>query len=322
MPNAAINHVKPHLPLLKKVIWSVDPFEEPGPIRENVLGILRALLRRAPLELELVYLLTPAELKLSIDFTEPWLARYQPPALKALEALSQQLELPADTHLTVLSQKSSSRKSAADQLCHHATLEGVDLILVGTHARRGMDRLLMGSFAETLILYSKLPVLVVGPDSVALPSFETILFPTDFSSHSRVFFEYITHLADQLHSRIDIFHCMPSMVKPALESGMYLLGTSWIPMDEYMQQDSLERTKNMQAWVHWAEKKGVHAEYHLDQESHNATHSILAHVEKSKPSLIAMAARSGPVATALLGSVARQVVRHARCPVWVLHPQH
>lgn len=38
---------------------------------------------------------------------------------------------------------------------------GADLIVVGTHSRSGIDRLLMGSVAEHIVRHSKVPVLVV-----------------------------------------------------------------------------------------------------------------------------------------------------------------
>jgi nucleotide-binding universal stress UspA family protein len=36
-----------------------------------------------------------------------------------------------------------------------------DLIVIGTHARTGLDRLLMGSVAEHVVRHSKVPVLVI-----------------------------------------------------------------------------------------------------------------------------------------------------------------
>lgn len=38
---------------------------------------------------------------------------------------------------------------------------GADLIVIGTHSRTGIDRLLMGSVAEHVVRHSEIPVLVV-----------------------------------------------------------------------------------------------------------------------------------------------------------------
>jgi nucleotide-binding universal stress UspA family protein len=44
-----------------------------------------------------------------------------------------------------------------------AKSDGADLIVLGTHGRRGMERLLFGSEAEALIYHCDRPVLTVGP---------------------------------------------------------------------------------------------------------------------------------------------------------------
>lgn len=55
-----------------------------------------------------------------------------------------------------------------------AKSDDADLIVVGTHGRRGIDRLLCGSEAEALIYHSDRPVLTVGP-GVAPPRANTWL---------------------------------------------------------------------------------------------------------------------------------------------------
>ena len=60
-----------------------------------------------------------------------------------------------------------------------------DLIVMGTHGRTGFEKLVLGSFAETVFRGANCPVLTVGPRSrSAKPDslFRIILFATDFSS--------------------------------------------------------------------------------------------------------------------------------------------
>ena len=49
----------------------------------------------------------------------------------------------------------------------YAKQNGVDLIVVGTHARKGLDRFLLGSVAEKIIANSPVPVIVVPPKALA-----------------------------------------------------------------------------------------------------------------------------------------------------------
>lgn len=55
----------------------------------------------------------------------------------------------------------------AETVAHSAKDWGADLIVLGTHGRRGVGRLLMGSGAEQIIRLAPVPVLVVRDESPA-----------------------------------------------------------------------------------------------------------------------------------------------------------
>jgi len=48
-----------------------------------------------------------------------------------------------------------------DVVCDQARESGADLIVLGTHGRRGIGRLLMGSDAEQVLRLSPVPVLLI-----------------------------------------------------------------------------------------------------------------------------------------------------------------
>jgi len=50
---------------------------------------------------------------------------------------------------------------AADAIVEDARSHGCDLIVIGTHGRRGMSRMLLGSDAERVLRQSSVPVLLV-----------------------------------------------------------------------------------------------------------------------------------------------------------------
>ena len=41
--------------------------------------------------------------------------------------------------------------------------EGVDLVIMGTHGRKGLERIIFGSVAERVVKNSPIPVLTVNP---------------------------------------------------------------------------------------------------------------------------------------------------------------
>lgn len=52
---------------------------------------------------------------------------------------------------------------AAEEILDLAEEEKVDLIVMGTHGRKGIDRILFGSVAEKVVKGAKMPVLTVRP---------------------------------------------------------------------------------------------------------------------------------------------------------------
>ena len=52
---------------------------------------------------------------------------------------------------------------AAEEIIGMAIKEGVDMIIMGTHGRKGIDRILFGSVAEKVVKSAKSPVLTIRP---------------------------------------------------------------------------------------------------------------------------------------------------------------
>jgi nucleotide-binding universal stress UspA family protein len=60
----------------------------------------------------------------------------------------------------------SHRGDAADEIVGYAKAHGIHLIVLGTHGRTGVSRVLMGSVAERVIRTAPCPVLTVPPAGV------------------------------------------------------------------------------------------------------------------------------------------------------------
>ncbi len=62
--------------------------------------------------------------------------------------------------------------SVHDLVVSEATKSGADLIVLGTHGRRGVGRMVMGSSAEQILRYAPVPVLLVRAPEVQPKSAE------------------------------------------------------------------------------------------------------------------------------------------------------
>lgn len=59
--------------------------------------------------------------------------------------------------------------SAPEMIARVARDEGADLVVVGTHGRTGLDRVMLGSVAERVMRIAPCPVLVARPTASAAP---------------------------------------------------------------------------------------------------------------------------------------------------------
>lgn len=86
----------------------------------------------------------------------------------------------------------------------------VDLLIVGTHGRTGVRKLLLGSVAEEVFRMSPRPVLTVGPKVAGeVPSeteFRHILYATDFTPHSDAATAYAFSLAQEHQAHLTLAH--------------------------------------------------------------------------------------------------------------------
>jgi nucleotide-binding universal stress UspA family protein len=87
----------------------------------------------------------------------------------------------------------------------------IDLVILGTHGRKGVSHVLMGSMAEDVSRSSTCPVITVGPR--ARTGFENslrkIVYATDFSEESRLALPYAISLAQEFHAELVITHVAP-----------------------------------------------------------------------------------------------------------------
>jgi nucleotide-binding universal stress UspA family protein len=84
--------------------------------------------------------------------------------------------------------------------------DDVDLIVLGTHGRTGMDKLLFGSVAEEIFRRSPVPVLTIGPGVRSTVHnggrFHRVLFATDFTPESLAGAPYAVTLAQENQARL------------------------------------------------------------------------------------------------------------------------
>lgn len=100
---------------------------------------------------------------------------------------------------------------ALDLLRDVAEREKIDLIIAGSHGASGIERLALGSVAESILRHVSCPVLIVGPHAnPGQHPFRSVLFATDLKTTGLRAAQYATSLAERFHGKIDVVYVLSS----------------------------------------------------------------------------------------------------------------
>lgn len=117
------------------------------------------------------------------------------------------------------------RGAAADCILEFADSEKMDLIVMGTHGKRGLDRLVLGSATERVLRKAHCPVMAVprlaeettgaGAEPIR---FRKILYCTDFNEDSPRALEYALMLACRCKAELSVLHVVERTSEKKFES--------------------------------------------------------------------------------------------------------
>jgi nucleotide-binding universal stress UspA family protein len=197
------------------------------------------------------------------------------------------------------------RGPVADSILQFAEDQNIDLIAMGTHGRRGLDRIVVGSVTERVLRTARCAVLAVHNPAQATGGqgepiqVRRILFCTDFSDNSPRALEYAFLLACQYKAEISLLHVLERSGGKNLEAE---------------KQDVLERIRSFTpddvercVTVVPAVRAG------------QAYQEILEHATENQTDLIVLGVRGrNAVDLALFGSTTYRVIQLGSCPVLVV----
>ncbi len=206
-------------------------------------------------------------------------------------------------------------RAPAEAIVAYAGEMSADLIVIGSHGRRGLRRMLVGSVTEEVVHTAPCPVLVAHVPEPASAPVRRILVPTDFSASGVPALEWAETLASGYGARLVLLHVLEDFapMEPYEVTFGTLIDEVLPQMEEYAQKE-LERTAATLAG------KGLDVETHVVHG--RPADAILDFAGDQDIDLLAMAShgRTG-LERLLLGSVAARVMRSAPCPVLIVKPR-
>jgi nucleotide-binding universal stress UspA family protein len=181
-----------------------------------------------------------------------------------------------------------------------------ELVVIGTHGRTGLSRVMLGSVAEKVVRHAPCSVLAVRPDGEPRP-FTHVLVPVDFSESSRHAMELAADFA-RSGAAITLLH---SIEIPVAYSGE-------TPGPDFARDLDRRSAELLAKWAAELKKKVSVPISTRSRIGRPGTETLAVLDNDRTIDLVVMGShgRTG-IKRALMGSVAEKVVRHARCPVLV-----
>jgi nucleotide-binding universal stress UspA family protein len=190
--------------------------------------------------------------------------------------------------------------------------QGIDLIVMGTHGRRGLDRVRFGSVTEEVVRTAPAPVLTVQADAPSsVRTVRRVLTPIDFSDASETALRHAKEIALTQGAEIDLLHVVD---KPMFPSA-YGVDSAEVSTEELLD-------KAEQGLGDLARDIVGHEHAMVKAVAGHPVEEILNYVEKNDVDLLVIAThgRTG-LNRLLIGSVAERVIRQSPIPVFLVKPE-
>jgi len=200
----------------------------------------------------------------------------------------------------------------AEVIVDYTEEKDIDLVVMGTHGRRGIDRMLFGSVTEEVVRHAPCPVMTVrrGADVTPDRAIRRVLAPVDFSEASTQAVHHAREIALTYGAEIDLLHVVEEPLYPS---------TYGLESVSFPAQDVIERVEKQLATLA-REEIGYEHVVAETQVGHPPT-TILEYVDENEVDLIVIATqgRTG-IERMVLGSVTERVLRQSPVPVFVVKP--
>ena len=281
--------------MLTKILVTTD-FSE---VSDRALDYAMALARRYDARIYLAHVITPDP----FQFAEPQLAQatYEKVRQAAEEGITDILisgKLRGVLH-EVLMEEGNVWPALEELIIEHE----IDLVVVGTHGRGKVQKILIGSVAEEIFRQADCPVLTVGPgvkgETAREVELKSTLFATDFGRGAEKAAAHAFSLAQEHDARVTLLHVIESAAASTEESVARQREINVVRMKQLMPPGS----------ENWCKP-----EFRVTFGS--AVEEILIAARESRADLVVMGAKTRrSLAGHLPLTIAYNVVTKASCPV-------
>jgi len=147
---------------IKKVLFPVD-FSKVSPV---IAPWVLTIAEKFNAEIHLLFVVRSQGPLLSMEVSEISINAFEAEIIKAGE---NQMEAFINTHFSDYSniQGNVTVGDAAEEILRYIRSKNIDLVIMGTHGRKGLDRIFFGSVANTVVKKAEALVMSINPYRIA-----------------------------------------------------------------------------------------------------------------------------------------------------------
>jgi len=204
---------------------------------------------------------------------------------------------------------------AFEEIPQDARAFGADLIVMGTHGRRGLSHLLLGSVAERVIRNAPCPVLVVRAGGLEPPApqvFDRVLVPIDFGPDANAAARLGISMSARGARGVTLLHVVPT---PAYAGDLLAPQGGGVRLGAYLHDEAQARLEAFAAEVSPSTDERPNV---LVLQGSPAEQTIHVCAEDDVHLVVMGTKGRHGLAHFFVGSVAERVLRHAHCPVLII----
>ena len=201
--------------------------------------------------------------------------------------------------------------AAPDSILSFAQARKTDLIVMGTHGRRGYDRMVLGSVTNRVMRRAPCPVLAIcrpphdssaaGEERGCVHHLSRILFCTDFSDNSERALNYAISATAEYAAELTLLHVLEEIPTPA--KGGEAMATATEQLDKLVPQEG-RKTLTIKTAVR------IGKPYR----------QIIQLAMEAQIDMVVMGVRGrGALDLAVFGSTTYRVIQLGPCPVLAVH---
>lgn len=210
-------------------------------------------------------------------------------------------------HRHILDLPVVSITNSVDETLKMAARRKCDTVALFTHGKKGVDRFLLGSFAETMVHRSKLNLLLMNPAAEWSGKVGKVLFLDDFSNESKADLRRVVSLCSERRASLVVFHYPHAAYTQNFDANNPFV---------LRYRKAVDRRKKAIELL--CRRAGVKTEVVVKGGANQVSAAAFALQKSSGADLIVVAAKMGGFGALLGGSVTRQIIRQSPVPVLVL----